>query len=66
MIRIPFGRPSKGAQTGKVSVVFSDYCRDELERWHDRGEDFDEERFKAAVDLAVNRLRAMEEKEDKT
>jgi hypothetical protein len=66
MIKIPFTRTTKGEDNDKASVAFADYCRGELERCRDRGADFDEERFKAAVDLAVARLRAMEEGTGKT
>jgi hypothetical protein len=65
MIRIPFGRTAKEDDDAKPSEVFSDYCREELERRRDRGADFDENRFEAAVDLAAGRLRAMEENEGK-
>ena len=63
MIRIPFSRASKDRDGDKPSAAFSDYCQEELERRRDSGADFDEGRFQAAVDLAVGRLRAMEEKE---
>lgn len=65
MIRIPFSRAAKDEKGDKISVTFSEYCREELERRRDRGVDFDEGRFKTAVDLVVDRLRAMEEKEGK-
>jgi len=65
MIRIPFSRTAKDDDGDKPSEVFSDYCRDELERRRDSGADFDEKRFEAAVALAVGRLRAMEESEVK-
>jgi len=65
MIRLPFGRALKDKNGDKPSETFATYCRDELERRRDCGADFDEERFKAAVDLAVEKLVAMEEKEGK-
>ena len=66
MIKIPFGRGSKDEASRKASVAFADYCHDELERRRDSGKDFDEKRFAAAVELAVGRLRAVEEIEGKT
>ncbi|MCG6863018.1 MAG: hypothetical protein LJE70_17345 [Chromatiaceae bacterium] len=65
MIRIPFSRTSKDDDSDKPSVAFSEYCRDELERRRDTGVGFDEARFEAAVELAVGRLQAMEDKEGK-
>jgi hypothetical protein len=61
MIKLPFSRKSKHEDADKPSVAFSDYCREELERRRDCGGDFDEERFQAAVDLAIGRLQGMEE-----
>jgi hypothetical protein len=65
MIRNPFSRAAKEEDGDKASEIFSEYCRDELERRRDRGSDFDEERFETAVALAVGRLRAMEANEGK-
>lgn len=65
MIKIPFSRTAKDGDGDRPSAAFSDYCRDELERRRDSDADFDEDRFKAATDLVVGRLRAMEENEGK-
>jgi len=61
MIRIPFSRTNKDEEGEKPSEVFSEYCRDELERRRDTGVGLNEKRFKAAVDLVIKRLRTMEE-----
>lgn len=65
MIKIPFSRTSKDGDEDRPSTAFSEYCRDELERRRDSDTEFDEDRFKLAVDLALDRLRAMEESEGK-
>jgi len=61
MIRIPFGRTTKDGEDEKPSEVFSEYCRDELERRRDTGAGLNEKRFEAAMDLVIKRLRSMEE-----
>lgn len=61
MIRLPFHRKPKHEDRDKPSVTFASYCHRELERRRDSGAGFDEERFRAAVELGVSRLRGMEE-----
>ena len=46
-----------------LQQTFADYCREELERLRDSGGAFDEEEFRAAVDLAIGRLEALENEE---
>lgn len=65
MIRFPFSRTAKDEDRDTPSAAFLAYCRDELERRRDAGLAFDEELFKAAVDLAVTRLQAIERDEGK-
>lgn len=61
MIKLPFHRKPKDDGSDKPSVAFANYCNGELERRRDSGVDLDEERFRAAVELAVGRLRETEE-----
>lgn len=61
MIKLPFHRKPKHQDSDKPSVAFESYCHRELERRRDSGAGLDEERFRAAVELAVGRLRVMEE-----
>jgi hypothetical protein len=63
MIRIPFSRNANDED--RPSEAFSNFCRAELERRRDSDSGFDEKRFRAAVDLAVGRLRSIEGTEDK-
>lgn len=65
MIKLPFSLKSKEDPNERPSEAFAAYCDKELERMRDAGEDFDEARFKAAVELALQRLRAVEEEEGK-
>jgi hypothetical protein len=60
MIKIPFSRQSGDDSSSRPSASFADYCREELERLRDSGTEFDEARFRAAVDLTVRRLQSME------
>jgi hypothetical protein len=60
MIRFPFGRKSSEQDNDRPSRAFADYCRDELERARDSGAGFDEQRFHAAMELALERLQALE------
>lgn len=62
MIKLPFSRKPEGKATDRSTVAFLEYCHDELERRRDTGEELDEKGFQAAVDLAVNRLRALEDR----
>jgi hypothetical protein len=61
VIKFPFSRKLKGESAEKLSDFFADYCREELERRRDCGGELDEARFHAAVDLAVGRLRGIED-----
>lgn len=63
MMKLPFSRKPTGEDGGDVCVQFARYCREELERRRDGGSPLDEERFQAAVSLAVGRLREMEQEE---
>lgn len=60
MIKLPFHRKPTNDDRDKPSVAFAGYCHGELERRRDSGAGVDEERFRAAMDLAVGRLREME------
>ena len=60
MIRLPFGRKSSEQDGDRPSRAFEDYCREELERARDSGAAFDEQRFRAAMELALERLQALE------
>jgi len=62
MIKLPFHRKLEHEDRDQPSVAFARYCQRELERRRDSGARLDEERFGAAVDLAVDRLRGMEGK----
>jgi hypothetical protein len=63
MIKLPFSLKSKEDPNARPSAAFTAYCDAELERRRDSGEDFDEARFRAAVELALTRLRAAEDEE---
>jgi hypothetical protein len=60
MIKLPFGRKPSEQVSDRPSRAFADYCREELERARDSGDGFDEQRFRAAMELALERLRALE------
>lgn len=60
MIRLPFSRKPKDEGPESPSSAFSAWCREELERRSDAGDAFDEARFRAAMDLAVSRLKTLE------
>jgi hypothetical protein len=61
MIKLPFSRKSNDAGGDQAWVAFSAYCREEQERRTDSGAAFDTDRFQAAVDLVVERLKEMEQ-----
>ena len=63
MIKFPFSFKSKDDSNARPSAAFSAYCQAELERLRDTDETLDEARFKAAVELALSRLRTLERKE---
>jgi len=60
MIKFPFSLKSKDDPNERPSAAFTAYCDAELERLRDAGEVLDEPRFKAAMDLALARLRVIE------
>lgn len=64
MIKLPFHRKSTHEGRDKPSVAFETYCQHELERRRDAGARLDEERFRVAVELAVARLRRMENEDE--
>lgn len=64
MIKLSFGRKPRETAAVRPSSGFADYCRDELERLKDSGESFDQAEFQAAVELALERLDALESEED--
>jgi hypothetical protein len=63
MIKLPFSLKSKEDPNERPSVAFAAYCDRELERMRDAGEELDEARFRAAMDLALRRLRSAEGEE---
>jgi hypothetical protein len=63
MIKLPFSLKSKEDPAARPSVTFASYCNAELERLRDGGEKFDEPRFLAAMELALTRLRTVEDEE---
>jgi hypothetical protein len=63
MLKLPFGRRARDAEPQAPSEFFAAYCEAERERLRDAGEALDERRFQAAVDLALARLRAIEDEE---
>lgn len=65
MIKLSFGRSSKGDDSNKSYAMFLAYCQEERERRRDAGSGCDEELFQAAVDLALARLQALEQGEGK-
>lgn len=60
MIKLPFYRKPTSEGRDMPSVAFETYCQRELERRRDAGVGLNEERFHAAVELAVARLRGIE------
>ncbi|MCU0833798.1 MAG: hypothetical protein MUC77_05070 [Chromatiaceae bacterium] len=60
MIRLPFGRKPAGEAAPRPSAAFAAWCEEELERRRDARADFDEPAFRAAVALALGRLKAKE------
>jgi hypothetical protein len=60
MIKLPFSRKTNEVPLDRPSVVFAAYCAAEQERRRDTAEGLDEKRFQAALDLALERLQAME------
>ena len=63
MIKLPFNFKSKDDPNERPSAAFSIYCDAELERLRDADEQFNEPRYKAAMALALARLRAIEKEE---
>ena len=61
MIKLPFSRRSRDEDIERPSVAFAGYCEQELERRRDAEQALDEGRFRAAVQLVVDRLQAMEQ-----
>ena len=61
MMKLPFNTKAKDQVKELPSVIFSKYCAEELERRRDAGKAVDEQRFQAAVALALERLRQEEE-----
>jgi hypothetical protein len=61
MIRFPFSRRSKDEEGQPPSAVFAGFCEGELERRRDADEALDERRFRAAMELVIRRLQAMEQ-----
>lgn len=64
MIKLPFSRKPTEEASVKSSVAFAAYCKAERERRRDTTAGLDEQRFQAAMDLALERLRAYEAKEE--
>lgn len=64
MIKFPFSLKSREDVNETPSAAFSAYCEAELERLRDAGEHFDEARYKAAMEMALARLRAVETEEE--
>jgi hypothetical protein len=63
MMKFPFGRRSREGDPEPPSAAFAAYCDEERERMRDAGEPFDEGRFRAAVELALGRLKSIEREE---
>jgi hypothetical protein len=61
MIRLPFSRRSKDEEEQPPSAAFAGFCEAELERRRDADEALDERRFRAAMELVIRRLQAMEQ-----
>ena len=64
MIKLPFSRKAPEEASIKPSVAFAAYCEAERERRRDTAGGLDEQRFQAALDLALERLRAYEVSEE--
>lgn len=60
MIRLLFGRKPAGEAARRPAAAFATWCEEELERRRDGDADFDESAFRAAVALALVRLKAKE------
>lgn len=60
MIKLPFSRKTQDEPLDRPSVVFAAYGAAERERRRDTAEGLDEKRFQAALDLALQRLQALE------
>jgi hypothetical protein len=60
MIKLPFSRKTPDESLARPSVVFAAYCAMERERRRDTSGGLDERRFQAALDLALERLQALE------
>jgi len=60
MIKLPFNRKTPNPPLPKASQTFAAYCEVERDRRRDSAEGLDEKRFQAAVDLALERLKALE------
>jgi len=60
MIKLPFSRNTNEDPLERPSVIFAAYCAAEQERRRDTAEGLDEKRFQAAMDLALERLQALE------
>ncbi len=60
MIKLPFSRKTNEEPLERPSVIFAAYCAAEQERRRDTAEGLDEKRFQAAMDLALERLQALE------
>ncbi|MGD2119523.1 MAG: hypothetical protein PVG66_14270 [Chromatiales bacterium] len=57
-------KPLSTSDLAKPSRGFTLYCEQELERRRNKGEDFDEEAFRAAVDLTIAKLQMLEDEEE--
>lgn len=57
---IALSRKTQDEHQDRPSVVFAAYAAAERERWRDTAEGLDEKRFQAALDLALERLQALE------
>ena len=60
MIKLPFSRKTQDEHQDRPSVAFAAYAAAERERRRDTAEGLDEKRFQAALDLALERLQALE------
>lgn len=61
MMKLPFHRKPKNDGRERSSVAFEKYCLAELERRRDTAGGIDEDRFQAAVELAAERIRRLED-----
>ena len=60
MIKLPFSRKTQDEPLDRPSVAFAAYGAAERERRRDTADGLDEKRFQAALDLALERLQALE------